>query len=65
MQFSIKVQRTTIHTTTIEIEADDEDEAEDLIEQASLVQTHVADLLAKAEWDLEDENYEVEEIQEA
>ena len=63
-RFSVKVEKTTIETTTIELEAMSEDDVSKMVEDASFVENDTSTLLAKCVWDLEDMNYAVEEITE-
>ena len=65
MKFKVKVYRTVTHTADVEIEADSEDEATKMIEDAASVETPTTELLSKADWDLDDEIFDIEEIEEA
>ena len=57
-RYKISVTRTVEHTATIEVEADCLADAFDAVESAEA--PVIVELLEKAEWDLESENYETE-----
>jgi hypothetical protein len=63
MKYKVTILRTISHTTEIEVEAESEEKALELVESASIEQLE-NDLLAKANWDLDDETYSVEDVEE-
>ena len=56
-KYTIRVQRTVVQEATIVVEAEDQEQAKDAVVSAEAPE--IVEKLSDAEWDLDDEDYEV------